>query len=202
MEALVLTGRPEEAVGVVLVLQESGAVNQSFGGVPDQVTDGFFGIDAQQVLENVQERNFLRSIGHLLENAVKHVQVGVKINAVRAIDLCLVALALLVKHIQLDLQIRVRPLPLGVVALTLDNFGQFQPDKLVPDAVSVLKLRRRDDQAVDEGEQDGLVLSGGLSLAQLVHHDLEPVPLRLERLVVLQGLERPAVALGTVHTQG
>ena len=105
MQTLVLAGRSQEPVRVLVVFQQGGAVHQTLGGVPDQIADRFLGIDPEQVLEDAEEGDFLRRVEDLLEDGVEDVQVRVEVDPVRTFDVSLVALFLLVENVELDLKI-------------------------------------------------------------------------------------------------
>lgn len=62
-------------------------MHQSLGRVPNDVADGFFWIDSEQMLEDVQEGNFLRGVHDVLVDGVKDVQVGRQVNVVWAVRL-------------------------------------------------------------------------------------------------------------------
>lgn len=79
-------------------------MHQILGGVPDQVADGVFGVDAQQVLQNAEERNRLWCVGDLAQDGVEDVQVQVEIDAAGRVDeMCVrfVAFSLALEDVQL-----------------------------------------------------------------------------------------------------
>ena len=94
-----LAGRPQQPVRVLLVLQQGGAVHQPLCSVPDQVADGLLRVDPQQVLEDAEERDFLRRVEHLLQDGVEDVQVRAEVDPVRTFDVGLVAVLLLLEDV-------------------------------------------------------------------------------------------------------
>lgn len=62
-------------------------MHQPLRRVPDHVTQCFFRIDSQQVLENAEKRNLLWGLHDLLVHRVEHVQMRVDVNPVRAVRL-------------------------------------------------------------------------------------------------------------------
>ena len=84
---LVLRGRPEELVRIVLALEERCAVDEPLGRVPDEVGDGLLGVDAEEVLEDVEEGDLLGGVHQLLVDGVEDVQVGGEVNVVWALAL-------------------------------------------------------------------------------------------------------------------
>ena len=78
-------------------------MHEPLGGVPDDVADGVFGVDAEKVLEDAKEGDFLRRLGDLLEDGVEDVKRGVEVDAVGALEaLGVIAFALLVEDVELD----------------------------------------------------------------------------------------------------
>lgn len=181
---------------VRLALHEGGAVHQGLRRVPDDVADRLLGVDPEQVLQDGEEGDLLRRVLHPVVHGVEDVQVAGEVDIVGPAGLRLVALLLLLEHVELHPQV-------GVLALRLDvahDLQQLQADELVPQSVPVLELGCGDDQAVDERQQHSPVLTGPCQL-QLLHHHPEPVPARLEVLVVVEGLECPGVTLGVVDAE-
>jgi len=80
-------------------------VDQPLRRVPDQVADGFFGVDPEQVLEDAEERNFLRRVEHLLEDGVEDVQVRAEVDPVRSFDVGLVAFLLFFENVELNIEV-------------------------------------------------------------------------------------------------
>lgn len=118
-------GGPQETSRIVAVLQEGSSVDQSLGGVPNYVADGVFGVDAQQVLQDAEKRDLLGGLSHLLQYRVEDVQRRVQVHAVGALQaLGVVAVALLVEHVQLDGQLRLR---LGAFPAHKDSDGSLSP---------------------------------------------------------------------------
>ncbi len=107
-----------------------------------------------------------------------------------------VARPLFFEDVELHLKVGV-----GGALKNLQRVENLEPDELIAKTVALFEQRRRDDEAIDEGEKDGAVVVG-FGLAQFVDDKLESITLRLERLVVLEGLERAIVALGAVHAEG
>ena len=107
VQRLVLARGPQQPVAVRLGLHQRGAVDQGLGRVPDDVTHGLLRVDPQQVLEDGEEGDLLGRVLHPVVHGVEHVQVRGQVHVVRTALPSLVTLLLLVKHIQLDLQIRI-----------------------------------------------------------------------------------------------
>ena len=57
-------------------------MDQGLGRVPDDVRDGLFGVDPQQMLQYRQERNLLRRVDHLAQDGVENVQVRTQVNSI------------------------------------------------------------------------------------------------------------------------
>ena len=89
-----LRGRPEELVRVVLALEERCAVDEPLGRVPDEVGDGLLGVDAQEVLEDVEEGDLLRGVQQLLVDRVEDVEVRGQVHVVRSFALFKIRLKL------------------------------------------------------------------------------------------------------------
>lgn len=192
-----LAGRAQQLRAVRLALHEGGAVHQGLRRVPDDVADRLLGVDPEQVLQDGEEGDLLGRVLHPVVDGVEDVEVAGQVDIVGPAGLRLVTLLLLLEHVELHPQV-------GVLALGLDvaNYlQQLQANELVPQPVPVLELGCGDDQAVDERQQHSPVLAGPGHL-QLLHHHSEPVPARLEVLVVVEGLEGPGVPLGVVHAEG
>ena len=79
-------------------------MHQPLSGVPNKVADGLLGVNTQQVLQDAEEGDLLGSVGHLLEDRIKDVQMGVDIDPMGSLDLGLVALSLLIEHVKLHLK--------------------------------------------------------------------------------------------------
>ena len=107
VEALALAGRPQKPVAVRLVLHKGRPVYQGLRRVPDDVRHRLLGVDPEQVLEDGEEGDLLRRVLHPVVHGVEHVQVGGQVHVMGGALARLVTLLLLVKHIQLDLQIRI-----------------------------------------------------------------------------------------------
>ena len=72
----------QQARRLFLRVHERGPVDQRLGRVPHHIGDGFFRIDAQQVLQDAQERDLLRRVDHLPQDRVEHVQVRAQIHSI------------------------------------------------------------------------------------------------------------------------
>ena len=79
-------------------------MHQPLGGVPNKVADGLLGVNPQQVLQDAEEGDLLGCVGHLLEDRLKNVQVGVDIDPMGTLNLGLVAFSLLIEHVKLHLK--------------------------------------------------------------------------------------------------
>jgi hypothetical protein len=82
-------------------------VDQPLGSVPDQITHSLLGVDPQQMLEDAQEGDLLGRVEDVLEDGVEHVEVRVEVDPVRSLKVGLVRLLLLVKHIELYLEVTI-----------------------------------------------------------------------------------------------
>lgn len=145
-------------------------MHQSLRGVPYYVTHRLLWVDPQQVLENGEERDFLRSVLHPVVDGVKDVKVRGEVNVVRPVRLALVALLLLLEDVELDAQVRVFALGLDIP----HDLKQLQPDELVPQPVPLLQLGCRDDQTVDESQKHRPVFAR-LRFSQLFNNNAESV---------------------------
>jgi len=154
VQGLVLTRSPEQPVAVLLVLHEGGPMDQGLRCVPDDVGDGLLRVDPEEVLEDGEEGNFLRCILDPVEHGVEHVQVTRQVNIMGACQLRFVAVPLLLEDVQLHLEVAV----LCALLQVPNDLQQFQAYELVPDPVTLLQLRRRYHQTVDEREQNSSVL--------------------------------------------
>ncbi len=68
-----MAGGPEQSVRVLFTFEECCSVHEAFGRVPNQVTDGFLRVNAEQVLQDVQERDLLGRVHHRLVDGVEDV---------------------------------------------------------------------------------------------------------------------------------
>jgi hypothetical protein len=66
----------------------------------------------------------------------------------------LVTLTLLLKHIELHFQVSI----LATALQVSDYLQQLQPNKFIPQSVSILQLRRGDNQTVYESKKNSPVL--------------------------------------------
>ena len=98
---------------VRLALHEGGAVHQGLRRVPDDVADRLLGVDPEQVLQDGEEGDLLRRVLHPVVHGVEDVQVAGEVDIVGPAGLRLVALLLLLEHVELHPQV-------GVLALRLD----------------------------------------------------------------------------------
>ena len=90
------------------------------------------------MLENAQERNFLRRFDHLFQYGVKHVQMRIEVDPVGTrIDLRFVAFTLLVEHVELNHQVafgrRFRMTEVG------EDVQQAEADEFIANAITILK---------------------------------------------------------------
>ena len=117
-----LTRGPQQPVRVILVLQEGGPVDKCLGRVPDDVADGLLRVDPEHVLKDGEEGNLLGRVLNPVVHGVEHVEGTREVDVVGPVRLRLVALPLLLEHVQLDGEVRV-----GAGGLELaDNLQQLQ----------------------------------------------------------------------------
>ena len=69
-------------------------MDEPLGRVPDEVGDGLLGVDAQEVLEDVEEGDLLRGVQQLLVDRVEDVEVRGQVHVVRSFALFKIRLKL------------------------------------------------------------------------------------------------------------
>ena len=102
-----LTGSSQQTVGVSLALHEGGPVHQGLRSVPYYVTHWLLRVDPEQMLQDGQEGNLLGRVLHPVVHGVKHIEVTRQVHIMRPSCLSLITFTLLLKNIQLHLQVRV-----------------------------------------------------------------------------------------------
>jgi hypothetical protein len=84
-------------------------VHERLCRVPNNIADRLLGVDAQQMLQDAEERYLLRRVGDLAQDGVEDVEVGADVDAARALQqLRLVAFTLLVEHVELHAEVGLR----------------------------------------------------------------------------------------------
>lgn len=173
-------------------------MNERFGRVPNHVGYGLLRIDAQEMLQNGQERNLLRRVNHLAQDGVKNIQMRTQIHPIRTLQLRFVTLPLFVEDVDLDGQIRVGDC---LILQLVEGGQQLHANEFVADAQPILELRGRNDDAVDESHQCRLVFDCR-SIAQFTYNNGETVTITFEVLEMFKSIERASVAIGVVDAEG